>query len=875
MKKRAWMMLLLLAVLMLCLAGTAGAEQETPVWVYFDIIAGSGDSYQPEYPDFAGMIGEGLTDADFDIIYPDNIEGVTFGENGYITVADDVKKATRYPTITYVPKVEGVGVKTSFIFEMPVCAGIDYLRPNVEYLHLIIDDGYRTVMIERNIGAPTSEPVLEYDSSVIHVEYVKELYSWDWKLNITPVALGKTDLIVTAYNGKQATVPITVVTEPTQVAFGASWFGVDLGKTVDIGLDLGNNSNIPVAMFRVTVNGITYGYGQCDKFFPDDTTTFHGVIQGYHKVVVSTLNGHEGTVYISVYGTTPCASISAAADAIYVGDRVMINAYGADGTEVTVPLSVTGGDATLDGPYLIPQSVGDVEVTASNPDGTVVKQTFHVNVTPTEILLNADEIALEPGERFELKVSYDQGSRDYKISEVEQSEAYYGMKPIRVEGDTIIAQTPGTAVYQVTAGDLSRTVKVTVEDADTALTWVLPPEPVGIGRPFQMSVQDKTGKVYPATFSGSSDDVTVTEDGYFRANEARYVTLWVTLEDGRKMQTQVHAVQVPTWLAHNSVRLYMGTTGHLNATSDVGDIWYEELIVEVEDESIVTYLNGNLRPLKTGKTTVKISSIYSDASTTFTLEVRNSNDGVFIAATSFDLPYGFSTQLPAVYDEKGNEKNVKWVITHDNPGKDNPEKSGFKLDGNKITCIWPDSSCEVTGYMDGASKWVRVSVFGYKMPDAIYIEPEVIVMEVGDTVAVEVLHDEPGTKFPAVYWVADTAGIIAYTEVEEKAKSQFTAYKPGTTLVMAYLDNGAYALCMVTVYDPNDLPDDPSVRLPGDADVDGAVTILDALAVLQCNVGWGVEINASNANVDGDEEITILDALRILQHCVGWEVELL
>lgn len=63
-------------------------------------------------------------------------------------------------------------------------------------------------------------------------------------------------------------------------------------------------------------------------------------------------------------------------------------------------------------------------------------------------------------------------------------------------------------------------------------------------------------------------------------------------------------------------------------------------------------------------------------------------------------------------------------------------------------------------------------------------------------------------------------------------------------------------------------------RIPGDADDDGSVNIMDALAILQYDVGWEVTINISNSDVDASGAVDIMDALAILQYDVGWEVEL-
>lgn len=73
-----------------------------------------------------------------------------------------------------------------------------------------------------------------------------------------------------------------------------------------------------------------------------------------------------------------------------------------------------------------------------------------------------------------------------------------------------------------------------------------------------------------------------------------------------------------------------------------------------------------------------------------------------------------------------------------------------------------------------------------------------------------------------------------------------------------------------------DVPDVPgeSSGKPGDADGDGQVGILDALAVLQKSVGWGNAIDAAAGDVNDDGSCDILDALLILQYAVGWDVEL-
>ena len=62
--------------------------------------------------------------------------------------------------------------------------------------------------------------------------------------------------------------------------------------------------------------------------------------------------------------------------------------------------------------------------------------------------------------------------------------------------------------------------------------------------------------------------------------------------------------------------------------------------------------------------------------------------------------------------------------------------------------------------------------------------------------------------------------------------------------------------------------------LPGDPTGDGSVDIFDALAVLQCAVGWDSDIDQEAGDVNDDGACDIFDALLILQYSVGWDVEL-
>lgn len=89
----------------------------------------------------------------------------------------------------------------------------------------------------------------------------------------------------------------------------------------------------------------------------------------------------------------------------------------------------------------------------------------------------------------------------------------------------------------------------------------------------------------------------------------------------------------------------------------------------------------------------------------------------------------------------------------------------------------------------------------------------------------------------------------------------------GTYTVEAYLISGSTTVNGSVTFTVSE-------RVPGDANEDGSVDILDALLVLKFDCGWDVTLNEANADVNADGSADILDALLLLKYDCGWDVEL-
>ena len=892
MKKRLCVLLLLLAVMIMAWLPAMGEEEdvrEINIGKFINVTRG--ETTAVEWPDFRQYF-DWMSLSNFDITYTVS-EGAKFTLNpdGSITVAEDAPLTYKGITFTFTPKVEGKGQKTIF-------NGISvYIHEKVTEIVCTPSEVVIYMDEEREVEFYTGKNTLKFsaitniscNTSIIKTQNLTSYKDCTKKLNIVPQRYGTTDLVATAYNGVTGTMKVSVVRHPSYVRFGGTYFSCNEGETIDIGTDFGNGT----VSLQQTMNMRKNGWlmeGQTYKnyitdYFDGDLAHFKAKA-GMYDITQISVNGHEGTVRIDVFSNAACTDLEIENEDRMLLERTeenYIKLYDANGKEIIRPMEITKGSelAELNRDMLIAKASGEVEITVTNPDGSTFVKILEILPNPTQMTLNATELTLEVGDTFDFEIAFDKGTLPHSYDiKFDDSWPEYGLFPLKREGLRVTAQAPGTATFRAwtyRGEKLEAVCRITVLDNEKALTFDLP-EALGIGETERIRVVDKTGKEYPATFAltrSSSNDAEITEDGYITGKESGYVDIIATLEDGRQMTTRVNICKKPSWLRHSALIIRRGGKGYLDLTSDLGDISSGAVIVTVEDESVVTYSNGAFTAQWLGQTEVHVKSIYNDdVQTSFSVEVVSADTPTYVGKGDVYLPYGFTMDLDALY----NAVELDWRISYDNPGVGNTAASGFEIADDKLTCIWPTASCDVVGLSKDGSTKVKVTVYGFKLPDKVWFNHETIDLPQNKTVQLELCFDEPGAEIMNVYWIADKEGIVHIKEVTEGTSQTIYPMSVGTTLIMGFLDNGAYALCMVTVYDPYAKPDEPDVpsdRLPGDADQDGSVTIMDALAVLQYSVGWDVDISMSNADVDADGSATIMDALRILQYCVGWDAELL
>ena len=812
---------ILLIMLLLCGMGEALAAAEY-VQTDFKIHIGVGDTLLPDYPDFSSQAGSGVTKEDFHITYYTYSEDISVDEAGRVTVIGDSWPSTGTVVVQYTPKVSGKGKEVHFRCRVQIYAALTELQPESPSIRSGVEialDQKLDLRIYQPDESYYSAVLKSYDSNIVSATFTLGYYSW--ALSLKPLKVGETTIVMEAYNGVTLSIPVKVGPAPTKFTFSQEEFTCYVGDTIDLGMDLGGGlfyGDPDISMYS-TNSESAY------QFIRDQGRKFYAKTAGMYELTMTLYNGLSASCKVVVYDRVPCESIQVNSEILNEGNTYNFSTYDAQGNEINCPIEITGGadkaefickSAWYTAHRLRAIAPGTVELTAINPDGS--KKVFEVEISenPTKIILNKTEVTLDIGERFDLEVSFDKGNAVYSLNPQNYSNTGYEfyMDPLRREGNTFIAQRPGqwhVSVYTPSvAGVQPATCIITVKDSDKDVRLIYPEMPLGIGHSFQMKVVDKTGKEYPAVFTTDNPSeyvVLLEEDGFVTGLTWGSTWLNAALEDGRCLRKMLKVDYVPAWVKKNAIVCSETDTdvdlGYV--VTDVGSIPPDYFEVSIADESIATYSSAGqyFKPKKAGETLVTLTAVYGGAQGTFTLTVLKSGIDHYLGSTSAAVPVGYYTTLPETIEISGREMSLNWEITYQSMN------NAFALEGNEISCLLPDSSCEVTG-KTSSGYWARVTIRSYRLAESIQFKQNLFHMQLGKQLYLEFVPLEEGYEAGELFWYEFGEKNVTVSNVEKiYQRPKAFAHRKGATMVAVELINGAYDLClfMVSGEQPLQLPD--------------------------------------------------------------------
>lgn len=877
MKKR-YVFLLAAVLFCLMLPGAAGAEKQ--IYTDFEIHIGSGETLMPAYPDFSSQIGKGLTRDDFIITYANDGSNRFFDEEGRCTALCESSGSYMYFSMIYTPKKAGVGEKTTFYGKMYVYEPMEEITFPEGWKKVMLSEGEGcSLEVETSRYAYQSLEIINSNEAVVGASLLYQ-YNNRWMLVLNEKAEGEATITIRAYNGLEKVLPVTVTNPPTKVAFGAEKFMGYVGDVVDLGLDLGGATTLLRYMNLRSNSQEVNARDYLPGWNRQEWGLFHALKSGLFELTLETYNGHSGSVAVEVYDTEPVRDIQISSGTVNEGAAVEVKLLSAEGKVLHAPLRITEGSdlVRLNGgkPYqLAALAPGLVQMEVENRDGSVIRKELEVAAQPDKTFLNVETLEMDIGDTFDLSVSFDQGQTDYWYQvEYDEKTPENGLKCIRLEGDRLIAQAPGSATIRVVSSALENaSCKVTVKEGEKEISIRLPEEYLGLNHTWQLKVVDKAGQEYPATFRCvSNSGNTISQDGVITGKWVGKVTVYAALSDGREISTQVQVVTKPLWLKHEDVSCYVDDASalvYLESDVGLGLPSLSEVEITVSDETIAAYQGGKLVPKAPGKTHVSVKAKYSDAECVFILTVKERNE-LETQYNQVDVPAGYSLRLPQVTDLQGNVIEVTWEMTYHVPGPGNPDNVGFRLEGDVLSCLWPSAVCEVTGTASFGGQ-VKINAKGYRLAEEIRFLQDEYVMPKHDRrmLKVEAVQDENGygaCKTGQLMWMVEDETIVQLEQNNQNDYQWIRALRHGQTKVYAISVSGVVAECTVTV--------DRTRVDAGDVNADNYIDSQDTTLLLRYLADWGVDVYFDGAEVTGNEVINAGDALRLLRYVKNWDVPL-
>lgn len=868
--KKLKMILLLTGLMMLLLPQPAQAALSHYKTDY--VFSGEvGKTYMPDYPDFTDRIHRGLSQDDFNITYTFRLypeQPVGFNEDGSITIEKHGDYGSdRVFYVVYEPKVDGKGWPAAFECILRAYAPLENFMLENDEVILATDETAKTGFYhdKRTMSDFT---IKSYDRSIISVT-MKRADNSDWKrweLTIFPVAKGETDIVIESFNGLQKSIHVKVGDPPSTLDFLQEELFAAPGERADAAVDLGGGVMWSYAHRRANRNGRYYD-SESIRWYPGFFSMRENK-PGIYDYTVTTYNDYSDKIRLYVYSKENCRKIELKDYTGYVNEATQILLYDGDGEELMLPMEITRGAefASIQYDMLKATAPGTVEITVHNPDGSTIARSINFAEKPTEIILNAESLTMNIGDTFDLEVSFDKGTAACRFSaRSEDMEHPYDLEPIRVAGNRIYADAPGSGWVGAYAAGIYKSIRVVVLPGEKELRIDRPEGVLAAGESYQLAVVDQTGRKYPAVFRCENKladwAVSVTQDGLMTGHMRGKAYIHASLEDGRDLTFEQEVMPAPKWIWHSDMYYNQDaqyiTLGEIR--SDYGELYGVDVRMSIADEKIATFDGRYFVFHKEGTTKVTLTSVMdSSVQTSFNLTVIKKDYRAYYDSMEYRVPEGYQVQLPQA-TQNGNAVSLEWMIIYQDPGEGNPNKTGFKLSGDLLECTWGDAFCQLTGTFAG--KRYRVDVYGYRLAEEIRFQKEEYVLTPSMEVNLEIIPMQADAELGPVMWIVENEDLLRCDTYEERPNALgVRGLYEGSTRVGAMLANGAYAECLVTIkYE----------AFPGDADRSKELDNRDVLLILQKEAGWEPNLHKENADVNDDGAVDMQDAFLILRKMNG------
>lgn len=447
---------------------------------------------------------------------------------------------------------------------------------------------------------------------------------------LTALAIGETEIRVSAYNGVTASCSVHVKAAPEGVSFREETLILSAGDTYCLPEPEIQGTDAACSAFSYKSSKTKYA-----------TVSADGVITakraGTAKITVQTYNGKSDTLTVTVKAAPKSISISENSATLYIGLTLTpaVNFdNGVNGNYCLSSADETVAAISADGRTITAISAGDTQITVTSFNGKTAVMQLHVPPLPESVSVIGQKV-MGVGEVYMLKPSLLPEEAGCKLKFSSSDPAVVSIS----ENGEATACASGSAILTVrTMNGLSSTCSVTVKAAPTALC--LTPrnamrclDEQGLQLSVAFGAADQGGSIH---YSSSDPAVaTVSADGWVQFVGTGKVRITAESYNFHRGVCDLTVGERPGQMnfAEESISVALGDTVNVPVIFDQG---CESYICSVEDPSIAAVSGESVTALASG-TTILTATSRSGLSASCTLNVVEAPAGLTLEPTSAEL----------------------------------------------------------------------------------------------------------------------------------------------------------------------------------------------------------------------------------------------
>ena len=554
---------------------------------------------------------------------------------------------------------------------------------------------------------------------------------------------GSATITVKTYNGKTATLKVTVKKAPTSVSLSTTRTELGLRETAQLTAKLSSGS----------AGAYSFTSSDESKLVIDANGNATAIGVGDVTVTVTTYNGKSKSGVIHVLPEPESVTLSdhelriGALDSWKLSYALNEGSAGAVGFTSSDPsVATVDDDGTV---HALNEGVATITATAYN--GVSDSCALTVVPAPTYVSLPYATLNIGLGDKVQLEPMVDPGSASgFRYS---SSNTRYA----KVSADGIVtAVKVGTATITIkTYNDLAFKLKVTVKKAPTSLKLSPASLVLGVGESQQLGHTIPSGTATTLTYlSADAEIASVNATGMVTGLALGGTTIQATTHNGKTAVCSVTVVPAPESISLDAVRvLGVGQTLQLNPMllpeGSHSALRYEVIsgdAVSVDESGLVTALRPGVA---TVRTSTYVEGVYFDHE----IEVKPAPSSISFDATSYVVNVDDTLQLNPILQPEDCYTTLTYSIA----------RAGlFTIDANGlVTPIMRGTTTVTVKTHNGLSATVTIQVVDPYFPESIaFAQTPPSFLNLGDTY-LPVITVFPETAIAALQWSSSDAGIVS------------------------------------------------------------------------------------------------------------------